>query len=185
MKSVTLGILTTLQDPLLWVKGGLIFLIGPLNLQITYLLLALGIDLAFGIQIAVRNQTFRWRILFTKLRHKIMIYALWISMFHAFDMVTGLPDSARWAVIVLLAGLEMMSAIKNTARLGHNQLADSLERLYLSLAKSNSKTQFTNAPVNDAQSQIPSVPNVGIGDALGAALPGEPTAEGGRDYEPR
>jgi hypothetical protein len=79
----------------------------------------------------------------------------------------------------------MMSAIKNTARLGHNQLADSLERLYLSLAKSNSKTQFTNAPVNDAQSQIPSVPNVGIGDALGAALPGEPTAEGGRDYEPR
>jgi phage-related holin len=185
MKSVTLGILNAIQDPLLWVKGGLIFLIGPLNLQVTYLLLALGIDLAFGVQIAVRNKTFRWRILFTKLKHKVMIYTLWISMFHAFDMVTGLPNSARWAVIVLLAGLEMMSAIKNTARLGHNQLADALERLYLSFAKSNSKTQFTPPPASDAQSKIPPVLGVGIGDALGAALPGELKAEGGLDHEPQ
>lgn len=56
-------------------------------------------------------------------------------MFHAFDMIAGLPDSARWAVVSMLAGLEILSAIKNTASLGQTRLADALESLYLSLTK--------------------------------------------------
>lgn len=135
MKTLLTEMLTALQEPFLWVKGGLIFLLGPVNLQLAYLFLAICIDLIFGIQIAVRDKAFSWKILFTKLRQKIIVYALWISMFNAFDMVTGLPNSARWAVIAMLVGLEIVSAIKNTARLGHNKLADALEGLYLALTR--------------------------------------------------
>jgi phage-related holin len=121
------------SDPFIFLKGALIFLLGPLDLQLAYLLIAVGIDLMFGIQVARKLNTFSWKVLFQKVRAKIIIYALWISMFHAFDMIAGLPNSARWAVVVMLAGMELMSAIKNTAKLGHGRLADALEALYLTL----------------------------------------------------
>lgn len=60
-------------------------------------------------------------------------------MFHAFDMIAGLPNSARWAVIMSLAGLEIISATKNTAKLGHNRLADVIESVYLALTKTSVK----------------------------------------------
>jgi phage-related holin len=126
------------SDPFIIVKGSLIFLLGPLNLQIGYLLLAVAIDLCFGIQVARKEKTFSWKVLFQKVRAKIVVYALWISMFHAFDMIAGLPNSARWAVIVMLAGMELMSAAKNTAKLGHGKLADALEALYLTLLSRHS-----------------------------------------------
>mgnify|MGYP007123079479 CR=1 FL=1 len=58
-------------------------------------------------------------------------------MFHAFDMVTGLPNTARWSVIVMLMGMELLSAAKNTAKLGHGRLSDALEHVYLTLIKTN------------------------------------------------
>jgi len=133
MKSLISNIISS--EPFTVVKGALIFLIGPLNLQLAYLLLAIAIDIAFGIQVAIKEKQFKWKTLFSKAKRKLIIYGLWISMFHSFDMVTGLPDSARWAVIVMLAGMELMSAIKNTAKLGHNQLADALEEVYLALTR--------------------------------------------------
>lgn len=62
-------------------------------------------------------------------------------MFHAFDMVTGLPNTARWSVIVMLLGMELLSAMKNTAQLGHGRLSDALEHVYLSLIKTNAGLQ--------------------------------------------
>src|SRR5437763_9947672 len=121
------------SDPFVFIKGILIFLIGPLNLQLSYLLIAISIDLVFGIQVARKEKTFTWKLLLQKVRSKFIVYALWISMFHAFDMIAGLPNSARWAVVVMLAGMELMSAAKNTAKLGHSRLADALEALYLTL----------------------------------------------------
>jgi phage-related holin len=135
MKNFITNLVST--EPFVFIKGALIFLLGPLNLQLAYLLLAVGIDLIFGIQVARKEQTFKWNLLFTKVRKKIFIYALWISMFHAFDMIAGLPNSARWAVVVMLAGMELVSAAKNTAKLGHGKLADALEGVYLALIKSN------------------------------------------------
>lgn len=159
MKDVLSAALSVLGEPLTWLKGALIFLLGPINLQLMYLLLAIGIDLCFGVQIALREKTFKWKILFKKLRQKIVVYAMWISMFHAFDMVAGLPDSARWAVVVMLAGLEILSAIKNTAKLGHNRLAEGLERLYLTLTKSTATqkqpTQTTMGDALDAAKEEP------------------------------
>jgi phage-related holin len=125
------------SDPFIFVKGMLLFLLGPLNLQLGYLLIAIAIDLVFGIQVAKKTKTFKWKLLFSKVRSKIVIYALWIAMFHAFDMIAGLPNSARWAVVVMLAGMELMSAAKNTAKLGHGKLADALEALYLTLLRTN------------------------------------------------
>lgn len=179
MKTFYTEIWLFLQDPLLWFKGGLVFLIGPLNIQLAYLLLALGIDLIFGIQIALRDKTFQWKILFKKLKNKLMIYVLWIGMFHAFDMVAGLPDSARWSIIVLLAGLEIVSAIKNTAKLGHNQLAEGLERLYLSLAKTPKAPSDSPSP-----SEPPPISNVDTSGALSAEPLKETKAEGGSEHAP-
>lgn len=144
MKNFILNLLNT--EPIVFIKGALIFLLGPLNLQLAYLLLAVGIDLVFGIQVARKEQAFTWSILFQKVRSKIFIYGLWISMFHAFDMIAGLPNSARWAVVVMLAGMELVSAAKNTAKLGHGKLADALEGVYLALMKSNPTLQDAQAP---------------------------------------
>lgn len=129
------------HEPFIFVKGALIFMVGPLDIQLAYLILAIAIDLVFGIQVALKNKSFKWSILIKKVSHKLLIYTLWIGMFHAFDMVAGLPDTARWAVITMLAGLEIVSAIKNTATLGHSRLADALENLYLSLTKNNPTQQ--------------------------------------------
>lgn len=123
------------SDVFVYIKGALVFLIGPLNSQIGYLLLAVAIDLFFGIQVARKEKQFTWVLLFTKVRRKFIIYLLWITMFHAFDMVTGLPNTARWAVVAMLASMEIFSAIKNTAKLGYTRLADGLEQIFLSLLR--------------------------------------------------
>jgi phage-related holin len=151
MKNFIANLVST--EPFLFVKGALIFLLGPLNLQLAYLLLAVGIDLVFGIQVARKEKTFKWSLLFSKVRKKIFIYALWISMFHAFDMIAGLPDTARWAVVVMLAGMELVSAAKNTAKLGHSKLADALEGLYLSLMRSQPTLQNGEQEQVDQQAE--------------------------------
>jgi phage-related holin len=133
MKSYTIDLLQS--EPFVFLKGALVFLIGPIDTQIAYLLLTITIDLVFGVQVAVMENKFRWSILFTKVRRKLFVYALFIIMFHAFDVIAGLPDTARWSVILTLAGMEILSAIRNTASLGHSKLADSLERVYLALVK--------------------------------------------------
>lgn len=129
------------SDTFLYIKGALVFLIGPLNQQIGYLLLAICIDLVFGIQVARKEKQFSFGLLFTKVRRKLIIYILWITMFHAFDMVTGLPNTARWAVVAMLASMEIFSAIKNTARLGYTKLADGLEQIFLSLLRQQEAQQ--------------------------------------------
>lgn len=129
------------SDTFLYIKGALVLLIGPLNNQIGYLLLAIVIDLFFGIQVARKEKQFSWGMLFIKVRRKLLIYILWITMFHAFDMVTGLPNTARWAVVAMLASMEIFSAIKNTAKLGYTKLADSLEQIFLSLIRQQEAQQ--------------------------------------------
>lgn len=139
MKNFIFNILNPLSEPFFYIKGILVFIIGPLNIQLSYLFLAVGIDLILGIQVSRKNNEFKWSILFSKVRKKLTAYILWIAMFHAFDMIAGLPNSARWAVIMSLAGLEIISATKNTAKLGHDRLADVIESVYLALTKTSVK----------------------------------------------
>ena len=155
MKTFIIKLFAT--DSFMFVKGSLIFLLGPLNLQLAYLLLAVGIDLVFGVEVARKEKTFKWSIFFTKVRKKLFVYIMWISMFHAFDMIAGLPNTARWAVVVMLAGMELVSAAKNTAKLGHGKLADALEGAYLALVKSNPGL-LNGQPPAGAETIIPTEP---------------------------
>lgn len=124
-------------EPLIFLKGAIIFILGPINAQLAYLLLAVAIDIVFGVQLAVRQKEFSIKTLFVKVYRKLIVYALWLSMFNAFDMVAGLPNTARWALIVMLVGMELLSAAKNTAKLGHGKLSDAIEHVYLTLIKTN------------------------------------------------
>lgn len=171
MKSFLVSLISLLSEPLLIIKGALIFLIGPLTMQLAYLAVAVGIDLMFGIQVARREKQFKWSSLFDKVRKKIYIYIMWIAMFHAFDMVAGLPNTARWAVVMMLTGLEAFSAIKNTARLGHSKLAEGLEQVYLSIIR----PQPTNPPQNQAPNE--SSAETGSGNGTEKAEGGSTTDE--------
>jgi phage-related holin len=161
MKNFIVNLFTS--EPFILVKGALVILLGPLNHQLGYLLLAVAIDLVFGIQVAKKEKLFSWRVLFEKIRRKIFIYGGWIAMFHAFDMVAGLPDAARWAVILLLVGMELLSAAKNTAKLGYNKLADALEGVYISLVRTHANP---NDPKNPAETQVARVEVDPVSDTL-------------------
>lgn len=123
------------SEPLLFLKGAVIFALGPLNHQLSYLALAMVIDLIFGIQVALKEKDFKFSTMVNKFGIKALTYSLWIAMFHAFDMISGLPDTGRWSLILILVGLEIFSAIKNTSKLGYTALAEALEKLYLTLSK--------------------------------------------------
>ena len=121
------------SEPLIFLKGAIIFLIGPIDLKFAYLGIVMAVDMFLGIQVAIKQKQFKWSVLFKKLRDKIIIYFIWIAMFHAFDKIAGMTDSARLAVVTVLAILEILSAIKNTAQLGYKTIARALEQAYLSL----------------------------------------------------
>lgn len=116
-------------------KGSLLFLIGPINAQLGYVAVAVLIDLMFGIRVAVKTKSFSWNIFVKKVSNKILIYAAWIALFNALDMVVGLPSTARTSVIVLLISMEILSASKNTAKLGYGKLAGLLENIYYLVSK--------------------------------------------------
>lgn len=135
MRGFLTGLMAMTEEPLLWLKGAIVFLIGPIDFHLAYLMLAMSVDLAFGVQLAVRERAFSWKKMYQKFGSKAKVYLLWIIMFHAFDMIAGLPDSARWSLILILVGMEIVSAIKNTSRLGHSDLAEALSNLYLTLIR--------------------------------------------------
>lgn len=133
MKSLFTSIISS--EPFTFIKGALVFFIGPLSLQLAYFLIVILIDLFFGIQVARKEKQFSWKILFAKVKKKMIFYSLMIALFHALDMITGLPDTARISVVILLAGMEVLSTIKNTGKLGHQKVSLALEQLYMSLIR--------------------------------------------------
>jgi phage-related holin len=122
-----------IKDTVYWVwelaKGALIILVGPLNYQLGYLLLVIFLDLLLGVWAAKRECAFDLGYMVTKTIEKITIYATWIVISHAFDMVINLPGAARKACIVILLGREFISSIKNTKKLGYVDLAQALDNM--------------------------------------------------------
>lgn len=122
-------------ESFLFFKGALLFLIGPLNAQLSYVAIAIAIDLMFGMRVAKKERTFSWGVFSGKVSNKLLVYGAWVAMFNALDMAIGLPNTARTAVIVVLIGMEITSASKNTAKLGYGRLASLMENIYLLISK--------------------------------------------------
>jgi phage-related holin len=138
------------SEPFLLLRGAMVFALGPINHQIYYLALAMVVDLIFGIQVALKEKDFKFSTMINKFGAKVSLYSLWVVLFHAFDKISGLPDTGRWALILMLVGLEIFSAIKNTSKLGYTALADALEKLYLGLNKPKGGTQNAEKPKKPA-----------------------------------
>jgi phage-related holin len=111
-------------------RGALVVVLGPLNLQIGYLLLVLALDLYLGIKVALKEHKFSFRYMGEKTLEKTITYGVWIAISHAFDMVTRLPGTARWLCIVTLLGWEVCSSLKSTRKLGYKVIADGLEDMF-------------------------------------------------------
>lgn len=132
-------------EPTAWIDIVIVtvrFFVGPLNAELLYLLLAMAIDTTFGMMVAKRNRTWSWLRLLDLTSKKVMVYMLWLAMFNAFDNIAGLPNTARWSVIMILVGFEIISAVKNTSRLGYSRLAGALENVYLSLTNQQGGSTF-------------------------------------------
>lgn len=133
-------------ESMLLMKGSLLFLIGPLNAQLSYVVLAIVIDLLFGMRVAAKEKVFSWSVFTGKVGNKIFVYTAWISLFNALDMVAGLPNTARNAVILVLISMEIFSASKNTAKLGYGKLASLMENVYFLITKDNPVAQKQEVP---------------------------------------
>lgn len=123
---------TYMNETTLFLKGAVVFLVGPFDDKLKGLAVIVIIDLILGINAAMRLHIFTWRELVVKMQKKILIYGCWIIMFNILDKVLGLPGAARSAMIFLLIGMEFVSATKNTARMGYGKLAKLMEGIYLS-----------------------------------------------------
>jgi phage-related holin len=118
-------------------KSLLITLVGPLSAQIGYLFLVVFLDLYLGIKVAKKQKTFNLKYAIQKTVEKTAIYLIWIIMFHSWDVVLNLPDSARTVCIVALLGQELLSAIRNTRKLGYIAVANAIGSVYEKFTRTN------------------------------------------------
>lgn len=117
------------------VGGALVLLVGPLNLQVGYLLLVISLDLILGIRVARKKGDFSLWYTIKRTSEKLFIYTVWISVFHALDMVARLPGTARWMCILALLTQEIASALRNTHKLGHTTLGAALTDVWQNVSK--------------------------------------------------
>lgn len=123
------------EEALIFFKGSLVFLIGPLDLKIAYLGVAMFVDLMFGMRVASAEKRFSWWILMSQVRRKVFVYGGWIMLFNALDAVLGLDQLARTTMIFLLITTEVFSVSNNTSKLGYGRLANAIERIYFTLTQ--------------------------------------------------
>lgn len=131
----------------LFIKGALVFLIGPFDEKMKGLIIFIFIDLVLGINAAKKLMIFTWRELAVKMQKKLIVYACWIVMFNILDKILGLPGAARNAIILVLIAMELFSASKNTAKMGYGRLAKIMENLYLTFM------QGTGIPMDEINAE--------------------------------
>jgi len=131
----------------LFIKGALVFLVGPFDDKMKGLVIFILIDLVLGINAAKKLMIFTWRELAIKMQKKLIVYACWIIMFNILDKILGLPGAARNAIILVLIAMELFSASKNTAKMGYGRLAKIMEGLYLTFM------QGTGIPMDEINAE--------------------------------
>ncbi len=123
----------TVARVLFFLQGALIAALGPLNLQIGYLFLVVAVDFILGVWAAKKTGSYDSRYAFSRSIEKLIVYTIWIIIFHSLDMVAKLPGTARWLCILALVGQEIMSALRNTGRMGYTGVVQALASVYMSL----------------------------------------------------
>lgn len=129
----------------LFMKAALFWAVGPLNVQLGYLVFMLIADTVLGIMASRRTERFRLGLFFQKTAEKGVFYIVLIALFNSFDNVANLPGTARWLCLMGLAGLELTSSIKNISRLGWPALARVMEQAYRDIFRSVDATPVLDA----------------------------------------
>jgi phage-related holin len=121
-----------LQMLVIYIQGALVWALGPLDKNIEYLLLIVLIDTIFAINVAKVKGTFSFKIMVLKTADKLMIYFLWISMSHAFEVISGMTG-ARYSILLSIITIEVVSALRNTSQSGRGQIASVIMIAYKSI----------------------------------------------------
>lgn len=125
------AVLETVMSVWGWVRVALIFLFGPLNYQLGYLLLVMCVDLYLGIKVARKNKCFSLKFARDKTIEKTVIYCMWVILANALDRVLGLPGTARFVCLIILLGCEIISSLNNTSNLGYVAVSKLLRDFFL------------------------------------------------------
>lgn len=113
-----------------WLKGVFVWAIGPLDMQLSYLALAIFCDLVLAVWVTTKEGTFKFSIMIRKTVEKLAIYTMILAIFNALGMVSNFPAPIRWGVLMALIVRDTSSFIKNVGRLGYGSLAQSLEEVF-------------------------------------------------------
>jgi phage-related holin len=103
------------------------FLLGTLNPQISYFYLGILIDIGLGVWVAIKEDNFSLKYLISKTLEKLVIYTVLISVGHIGDMVGGLKDQIRSAVLLGILIKEAPSFLGKLKKLGYAEEAEVIE----------------------------------------------------------
>jgi len=134
--------------------------LGTVDLQVAYLLLIIGVDTLLGVMVAHKTGQLNLRDFSIKTFRKLAIYLAAMVLFHAFDQVASLPGTARWLCLVALAGIELMSSLKNIANLGYTEVAEALQKIYEDLYRRALSNPQSRTPVSPGVPGMPKVPDI-------------------------
>lgn len=121
-------LMTIIEKITVFLNGLLILLLGPLNIQLSCIVILLICDLVLGVMASKKNKTFDKKYFRAKTIEKTIIYLIWVVIGHTFDIIVSLPDIFRGIIILIMASHELTSALKNTKELGYNLLARTIEK---------------------------------------------------------
>lgn len=117
-------------------KAALFYALGSMNYQLYYLVFMIGVDVTLGTVASVKAKEFRLKEFARRNGIKLALYVTAIAVFNAFDQIANLPGTARWLCLIALAGIELISALKNISKLGYPQIARALEQAYRDIFRS-------------------------------------------------
>lgn len=117
-------------------KAALFYALGSINYQLCYLAFMVAVDLTLGTVAALKAKEFRLGEFARRNGIKLVLYVTAIAVFNAFDQIANLPGTARWLCLIALAGIELVSTLKNISKLGYPQIARALEQAYCDIFRS-------------------------------------------------
>lgn len=121
----------------------LIFILGPLDVQVVYLAGLFVADMIVGVMLALRNREFSMSYFTAKTIEKLLIYFILLFVGHATDIVVHPPASIRSVAILILFGREVSSVCDKAGSLGYKTIVDVLVSYIQPLLKGKNSREAT------------------------------------------